>query len=196
MKKDNLSMYYLKIAKDALRNGDSLELFRYTSLMSESNSVAYKSQAIFLVGAYYEIYGDSIDDFMRALNIYQSIEKTSPSADLYIALATTALKINPNNFEVALEYIQRAASLEINADVLLAFAYVEMNKNPRDLSSANKYYLLAALKGRMQGVNGFIGTSRELNYSLRMIFGIVYKKIVMPFFVLIMGRKVYRNFRA
>lgn len=101
------------------------------------------------------------DRFLKAAQDWQKLIDIAPASIAYRGLARVLLKSGDRDSAHAnLLHAERA---EATPEVMLGLAHYYRTASPPDLQNAKAYYFRAALRGRTQGVRGFVEVAYELD---------------------------------
>lgn len=160
-----------------------------------SDDEAYKLSGHLCVGLIYEEGGnDLVQDLDRATYHYHHASALSPDPIPFSYLARATMKRGPSGYTLAYKYLVEARKLGEPSEVLLGFATYYRTKPDKDLTSAKRYYLRAALQGRFAGFFGYSSVSRELGQKVRALLMDCLRLVVGPFLALLIGRAAQDRF--
>jgi len=173
------------------RNAACLEAYR-NEVPSGSPATArgYYLKALILE---YDVEGSGFD-LSGAVDCYRMASHLAHNADEFylLCIARVMMKQEPKTRTAALAYIQRASTAKHTPEVDLAYArYFEVESA---LSSAKRFYLKAAVKGRVAGFFGLASVLRMEGRNLEAAIVDGMRLLAGPFLFALLGKKARRSF--
>lgn len=101
------------------------------------------------------------DRLAGAAEDWARMVEIAPAAVSYLGLARVLLKLGDR--ESAYNCLLEAESRGATPETLLGFAQYHRTSSPPDLRAAKTYFLRAALRGRTQGIRGYVEVAYELD---------------------------------
>lgn len=115
------------------------------------------------------------DRLVRASQDWRRVIDLAPASVAYQNLARVLIK--NGDHQDAFEFLVKASSRHQTPELLLGFAEYYRRKSPPDPSTARSYFKRAALRGRAQGIRGYVEVSMEQgkpgSAMLMVLFGLV-----------------------
>jgi TPR repeat protein len=173
------------------RNAACLEAYR-NDVPSGSPDPArgYYLKALILE---YDVEGSG-SNLSGAIDCYRMASHLAHNSDEFylLCIARVMMKREPPRCAAALAYIQRASAAKHTPEVDLAYArYFEVES---DLGSAKRFYLKAALKGRVAGFFGLSSVLRKEDRNLQAAIVDGVRLLAGPFLFALLGKKARSSF--
>jgi len=132
------------------------------------------------------------DRLILAAADWQRMAEMAPAAVSYVGLARVLMKLG--NREAAYSSLLEAKRYACTPEVLLAFAHYYRTAEPPDLSRAKAYFLRAALKGRTQGIRGYVEVAYELDQPYAAAAMVLIGLLATPVLALMFGTRRHAGF--
>ena len=125
------------------------------------------------------------DDWKRLVEI-------APAAVAYCGLARVYLELGDRRS--AYDNLREAEKTKVTPEVLLGLAQYHRTAEPPDLEAAKTYFLRAALRGRTQGMRGYVEVAYELDRPYDAAVMVLAALVATPFLALMMGERRHMGF--
>lgn len=132
------------------------------------------------------------DRLVTAADDWQRMVEIAPAAVSYQGLARVLLKLGDR--ESAYNNLLEAESRGATPEVLLGFARYHRTSAPPDLETAKAYFLRAALRGRTQGMRGYVEVAYELDQPYSGAAMALIGLIATPLLALVLGERRHAGF--
>ena len=129
---------------------------------------------------------------IAAANDWQRMIEIAPAAVSYRGLARVLLRLGDR--ESALANLLKAESVAATPEVLLGFAQFYRTASPPELERAKAYFLRAALRGRTQGIRGYVEVAYELDQPCSGAAMTLIGLIATPLLALVLGERRHAGF--
>lgn len=132
------------------------------------------------------------DRFALAASDWQRIVDIAPASISFIGLARVKLKMGDR--DSAFPSLCEAEMRGAKSDAWLGLAQFYRTASPPDLKKAKKYYLRAALHGRVNAVRGCVDIAYELDQPYLAVAMVLFGLITAPFYALVLGERRHSSF--
>lgn len=132
------------------------------------------------------------DRLSKAANDWRKMVEIAPASISYRGLARVLLKLGDRDSAHInlLEAERRGATPE----VFLGFAEYYRTASPPDLEQAKRYFLRAALRGRTQGMRGYVEVAYELDQPYSGAAMTLAGLVATPLLALVLGERRHAGF--
>lgn len=132
------------------------------------------------------------DRFIAAASDWRSLVAIAPSSISFRGLARVLMKLGQR--DAALVNLIEAEAKESTPEVMLGFAEYYRTASPPDLNRAKLYFRRAALRGRMQGMRGYVEVAFALDQPFSAAAMTFIAVVATPFLALAMGERRHADF--
>jgi len=132
------------------------------------------------------------DRLVSAASDWRYLVEIAPSSISFRGLARVLMKLGQR--DAAMANLIEAEAKGGTPEVMLGFAEFYRTASPPDLEKARMYFLRAALRGRMQGMRGYVEVSFALDNPFSAIAMTFIAVVATPFLSLFLGERRYDDF--
>jgi len=132
------------------------------------------------------------DRLTAAANDWRRVVEIAPASVSFRSLARVQLKLGER--DSALVNLAKAKSLRFTPEVMLGFAEFHRSASPPDLKRAKICFFHAALRGRTQGMRGYVEVAYTLDQPFLAVAMIIAAVIATPFLALFLGQNRHSSF--
>lgn len=127
-----------------------------------------------------------------AASDWRKMVEIAPASVSFRSLARILLKVGER--DAALANLAKAESLGFTPEVMLGFAEFYRSSSPPDLRRAKIYFRRAALRGRTQGMHGYVEIAYALEQPFSAVAMVIMAMISAPFLALFLGERRHSCF--
>lgn len=132
------------------------------------------------------------DRLLAAVSDWQRLVEIAPASVAFRGLARVLLKLGER--DAALANLIKAEERGGTPEVMLGFAEFYRTASPPDLKQAKMYFRRAALRGRTQGMLGYVEVAFELDQAFSAYAMTLLSLAVTPFLALILRERRHDGF--
>jgi hypothetical protein len=180
-------------AQEALAAGRFEEAIRAANLLVDAGD-SWLIDGLYRRALALELWADGPPDrLVGAASDWQRLVEIAPSSVSFLGLSRVLLALGDR--DAAFDSLLKAEVHGGAPEVFLGFAEFHNTATPPNLEMAKEQFWRAALRGRLQGMRGYVETAMALEQPFRAVAMTLCAVITTPFLALVLGDRRHIGFR-